>query len=80
MYVDESTVTTSSGRSHTRYLLRESYREQGKVKKRTIANISKCTIEEIEILKHALGRGKGRKKQKNDSTIMLVDLDKIEER
>ena len=80
MYVDESTITTSSGRSHTRYLLRESYREEGKVKKRTLANISKCPVEEIEILKQALSKGKGRKKQKKNSNIILVDLNKLEER
>ena len=35
-------------------LLRESYRENGKVKKRTIANISHCSREEIEAIKLAL--------------------------
>jgi hypothetical protein len=35
-------------------LLRESYREDGKVKKRTIANLSNCHPEEIEAIKLAL--------------------------
>ena len=35
-------------------LLRESYRENGKVKKRTIANLSNCSKEEIEAIKLAL--------------------------
>ena len=35
-------------------LLRESYRENGKVKKRTIANLSNCTPKEIEAIKLAL--------------------------
>ena len=35
-------------------LLRESYRENGKVKKRTIANLSKCSPEEISAIKLAL--------------------------
>lgn len=35
-------------------LLRESYREGGKVKKRTIANLSNCTAQEIEAIKLAL--------------------------
>jgi len=35
-------------------LLRESYREGGKVKKRTVANISHCSLEEIEAIKFAL--------------------------
>jgi len=43
MYVD---VSKSQGK-YTRYLLRESYRENGKVKHRTIANLSLCSEEEI---------------------------------
>jgi hypothetical protein len=35
-------------------LLRESYRENGKVKKRTIANLSACSPEEIEAIRLAL--------------------------
>ncbi|MBV6517849.1 MAG: IS1634 family transposase ISPph1 [Candidatus Brocadia fulgida] len=35
-------------------LLRESYREGGKVRKRTIANLSNCTSREIEAIKLAL--------------------------
>ena len=35
-------------------LLRESYRENGKVKKRTIANLSNCSAEEISAIKLAL--------------------------
>jgi len=35
-------------------LLRESYRENGKVKKRTIANLSSCSKEEIEAIALAL--------------------------
>ena len=35
-------------------LLRESYREEGKVRKRTIANLSNCTPQEIEAIKLAL--------------------------
>ncbi len=50
MYVDEA---TSQGK-YKRYLLRESYRENGKVKHRTIANISSCSPEEIEAIRLAL--------------------------
>ena len=49
MYVDIS----KSGRSR-RVLLRESYREDGKVKKRTLANISNCSDESIATLQLAL--------------------------
>jgi len=50
MYVDEA---TSQGK-YKRYLLRESYRENGKVKHRTIANISSCSSEEIQAIRLAL--------------------------
>ncbi len=55
MYVDTSTVRTATGKSYTRHLLRESYREEGKVKHRTIANLSSCTPEEIAAIRLALG-------------------------
>jgi len=54
MYVDTSTVHTSTGKSYTRHLLRESYRKEGKVKHRTVANLSSCTAEEIEAIRLAL--------------------------
>jgi hypothetical protein len=50
MYVDTSTVQGK----YTRHLLRESYREDGKVKHRTIASLSSCSPEEIEAIKLAL--------------------------
>jgi len=53
MYVDSSTIRVK-GRRYTRHLLRESYREDGKVKKRTIGNISHCSEEEIAAIKLAL--------------------------
>ena len=53
MYVDSSTIT-HKGKSYTRYLLRESYREQGKVKHRTLANLSACSREEIDAMRLAL--------------------------
>ncbi|MBW6504693.1 transposase, partial [bacterium] len=36
------------------YLLRESYREKGKVKKRTLANLSSLPIEQIERIRQIL--------------------------
>ena len=53
MYVDES-KSHQHGKTYTRALIRESYRKDGKVKHRTIANISKCSPEEIEAIKLAL--------------------------
>lgn len=57
MYVDACTVKGKK-RSYTRYLLRESYREGGKVKHRTIANLSRCSGQEIEAIRLALSHKK----------------------
>lgn len=53
MYVDSS-KSKQNGRIYTRHLLRESYREGKKVKHRTIANISRCSEEEIAAIRLAL--------------------------
>lgn len=62
MYVDIS-QSIQNGKVYKRFLLRESYREKGKVKHRTIANISKCSEKEIQAIKLAL-------KHKNDLTSL----------
>ena len=49
MYVD----SCKAGK-YSRHLLRESFRENGKVKHRTIANLSKCSDDEIQAIKLAL--------------------------
>jgi Transposase DDE domain len=53
MYVDISSLCRN-GKTYTRYLLRECYREEGKVKHRTIANLSQCSPQEIEAVRLAL--------------------------
>ena len=53
MFVDTST-STQRGKTYTRHLLRESYREGGKVRHRTIANISHCSPEEVAAIRLAL--------------------------
>ena len=53
MYVDEH-ATRINGKTYTRYLIRESYRDKGKIKHRIIANISKCSPEEIGAIKSTL--------------------------
>lgn len=53
MYLDVSTLQRN-GRTYKRVLLRESYRDQGKVKKRTLANLSACSDAEIDALQLAL--------------------------
>jgi hypothetical protein len=53
MYVDTSRITRG-GKTYTRHLLRESYRANGKVLHRTIANVSHCSEAEIAALRLAL--------------------------
>ncbi len=66
MYVDES---VSQGR-YKRYLLRESYRENGKVRHRTIANLSRCSQEDIEAIRLAL-------KHKADLARLLAATERV---
>ena len=55
MHVVENKSTGKTGKEIYRStLLRESYRKDGKVKKRTIANLSRCKPEEIAAIKLAL--------------------------
>ena len=53
MYVDIARFR-QHGKLYSRALLRESYKQDGKVKHRTIANLSKCSEEEIHAIKLAL--------------------------
>jgi hypothetical protein len=53
MYVDTSHIIRG-GKTYTRHLLRESYRANGKVLHRTIANLSQCSAAEIEAIRLAL--------------------------
>jgi transposase len=52
MYLDRSQVTVH-GKTYHRVLLRQSYRDHGKVKHRTIANLSACSPEEIQAIELA---------------------------
>ena len=52
--VENSSASTTGKKIYRSILLRESYREGGKVKKRTIANLSQCTPGEIAAMKLAL--------------------------
>lgn len=75
MYVVEIPYTSKTGKTYRSVLLRESYREGSKVRNRTIANLSKCTPQEITAIKLAL-------KHKEDiaflfpDTVELVQLQK----
>ena len=53
MYLDRS-KTTVNGTTYQRVLLRQSFRQEGKVKHRTIANLSACSQEELQAIELAL--------------------------
>ena len=54
MYLIETTRPGPNGTVYRCVLLRQSYREGGKVKNRTLANLSHCTPQEIEAIRVAL--------------------------
>lgn len=66
MYVDTATIKRGN-KSYTRHLLRSSFRENGKVKHKTIANFSACSENEINAIKLAL------KYKKNLSTLSSIE-------
>jgi transposase len=68
MHVDSSSLSRGD-KTYTRHLLRESFREGGKVKHRTVANLSHCSPQEIEAIKLAL-------KHKQDLSV-LVPLEEV---
>ena len=53
MYMDTSHINRG-GKTSTRHLLRESYRANGKVLHRTLANVSHCAAAEIAAMRLAL--------------------------
>jgi hypothetical protein len=64
MYITEVPTKTKRGKiSHRCILLRESYREGGKVKNRTIANLTHCKEEDVAAMRLAL-------KHKGDLTVL----------
>ena len=54
MYLTETTRPGPHGTVYRCVLLRQSYREGGKVKNRTLANLSHCTPPEVEAIRMAL--------------------------
>jgi transposase len=54
MFIDISKIKSKSGEIYTRALLRIAYRENGKVKHRTMGNLSQCSPKEIEAIRFAL--------------------------
>jgi hypothetical protein len=53
MYLDRSS-TTAKGKTYYRVLLRQSFRLEGKVKHRTVANLSACSQDELQAIELAL--------------------------
>jgi len=70
MYIEETTFQPKRGKKYHAILLRQSYREDGKVKKRTIANLSHCSPEEIGAIKLAF-------KHKRDLTSLRSFNDSV---
>ncbi len=86
MYVDVAYIKKKSGKKFKRSLLRESYREKGKVVHRTIANLSGCSEQEVQAIKLALkhkgdlsqlGSLKGRVKSKQGRSVGAIVLLKV---
>lgn len=71
MHVDSCT-TKANGKKYTRHLLRESYRENGKVKHRTLANLSHCSHEEIQAIKLALKHKRNLQELGNINELIVV--------
>jgi len=69
MYIDTAKIKRKN-KTYTRHLLRTSYREDGKVKHKTLLNLSACSEDEINALKLAL------KHKKN--LVSIASLDEIE--
>lgn len=72
MHVDDQTYQ-KNGKTYRRALLRNSYRKNGKVHHDTIANLSMCSVEEIEIIKFAL-------KNKKNLTALKIPEEKLQTR
>lgn len=54
MYITQTSAPSKSGKPYVCTLLRESFRQGGVVKNRTIANVSQCTPQEIAAMRLAL--------------------------
>jgi hypothetical protein len=64
MYITDVPTLTREGKlSHLCTLLRESYRQNGKVKNRTLANLTHCNPQEVDAMRLAL-------KYKDDLTVL----------
>ena len=71
MYITKVTSTSKTGKIYHSILLRESYRQNGKVKNRTIASLTKCDPHEIAAMELAL-------EHKDDLTALASLKDTVE--
>jgi transposase len=71
MYITKVPYTSRSGKTYCSVLLRESYRQNGKVKNRTIASLTKCDPQEIAAIELAL-------EHKDDLTVLASLKDTVE--
>lgn len=71
MYITEVTSESKTGKTYRSILLRESYRKNGKVKNRTLANLTKCNPQEIAAIRLAL-------EHKEDLTVLASLKDAVE--
>jgi len=71
MYITRVTSTSKTGRTYCSILLRESYRENGKVKNRTIASLTRCSPQEIAAIEFAL-------EHKDNLTVLASLKDSVE--
>jgi transposase len=71
MYITEVISASKTGKTYRSILLRESYRKNGKVKNRTLANLSKCKPQEIAAIRLAL-------EHKDDLTVLASLKDSVE--
>lgn len=71
MYITEVISPSKTGKTYRSILLRESYRENGKVKNRTLANLSKCKPQDIVAIKLAL-------EHKDDLTVLTSIGDSVQ--
>ena len=70
MYLDKTPTKHKNGKTSRRILLRESYRKNGKVNKRTIANLSQFPDHVIDAIDKALKSGVTPEVYADDTSIL----------
>ena len=73
MYIDRQDFPLKNGKTYTRILLRESYREKGKVKKNTIANLSRMPPELVDAIEREL-KGEIRVSKTVDASEVITEI------